>query len=66
MPESMHTLQSSGDYGERADMHRPADPGVMAAEICRLAANGLKPHDIAGALRVGLGVVYEALRGATP
>jgi hypothetical protein len=47
---------------ERADIHRPTDPVVIAAEICRLRQTGLTPRDIANSLRLGLGAVLEALR----
>jgi hypothetical protein len=48
-------------YDERAQRHRPSDPQELAQEIRRLHAGGLKPRDIAGALRIGLGVVLSAV-----
>jgi len=44
-------------------LHRPADPVLLGAEARRLAATGLKPRDIAGALRWALPEVLEALAG---
>ena len=54
------------DWRAQADLHRPTDRGAVAAEIRRLVANGLKPRDVAAALRLGLGQVLEALRDASP
>ena len=49
------------DWRLLADKHRPTDPAIMAAEIRHLRKTGLKPRDIATALRVDLGVVLSAL-----
>lgn len=49
------------DWRVLADMHRPANPEVIAAEIRRLRLTGLMPRDIANALRVDIVVVVTAL-----
>lgn len=51
------------DYRARAELHRPADPGAIAAEVRRMAASGLTAADVASALRLPLGDVLEALQG---
>lgn len=53
------------DYALLAKKHMPADPAVLRAEVCRLAASGLKPMDISVALRMSLPHVLEAIRGAS-
>jgi hypothetical protein len=50
----------------RANQYRPTDPQAIASEIRRLRGNGLTPSDIAGALRIGLGQVLEALSVEPP
>lgn len=50
------------EYVERAQRHRPTDPDAIAREVRRLAATGLRPGDVAAALRIALPVVLEALR----
>ena len=47
------------------DRHRPTDPEVLATEIRRLHASGLRPRDIAQALRLDLGTVLGALISTT-
>jgi hypothetical protein len=54
------TQRQHGQFDWR-DLYKPADPEAIAREIRRLRLTGLKPHDIATALRVGLGVVRQAL-----
>lgn len=49
----------TGDWGLLANMHRPPDITVAVRE---LAAQGLKQHDIAERLGVGVGAVEQALR----
>jgi transposase-like protein len=48
-------------YDEHAQRHRPDAAGI-AAEVQRLAQQGLTPRDIASALRVNIAAVLEALR----
>jgi hypothetical protein len=48
-----------GDWQLLAQMHRPPD---ITEAVRRLAAQGLKPHDIAAALRIGVAAVEQALR----
>lgn len=43
-------------------LHRPADPRLLAAEARRLAATGLRPRDIAQALRLPMSEVLSALQ----
>lgn len=52
----------SSVYDLRASQHRPADVGLLDAEIRRLRANGLTPRDIAAALRLPPDTVINALR----
>ena len=49
---------------ERARIHFPTDPALIAAAISQLRAAGLTPRDIASALRLDLGAVVEVLRDA--
>lgn len=44
-----------------ADMHRPADPQAIGAEIRRLHQSGLTVRDVAVALRLDLGQVLTAI-----
>ena len=55
------TMGDTIDYNIRAQLHRPADPAVLAAEIRRLRAQGLRPRDLSVALRLPLGAVLDAL-----
>jgi hypothetical protein len=50
------------DWRALADRHRPRDPGALAREIRRQVASGLKPRDVASAMRLDLGQVLAALR----
>lgn len=50
------------DYESLANEHRPTDPDALAIEIHRLHRGGLKPRDIASALRLDLAAVLTALR----
>lgn len=50
------------DYALLAQKHRPTDQTALRAEVCRLATTGLKPIDIATALRLDLAAVLEMLR----
>jgi hypothetical protein len=52
------------DWRQMANLHRPTDPALLAAEMQRLAAQGLTPRDISVALAIDIGVVLEALYGA--
>jgi hypothetical protein len=56
-------LTGSDAYELHAQLHRP-DPAGIAAEVQRLAREGLKPRDIASALRVNVTQVLKALRAA--
>lgn len=51
------------DTEARRQRYRPADFSGLAAEVRRLSAQGLKPRDIADALRIALPLVLEALAG---
>jgi hypothetical protein len=44
-----------------ANMHRPTDGETLQAECRRLRDSGLTAHDIASAMRLGLGAVLQAL-----
>lgn len=37
-------------YRQRAELHRPADPKLIEAEVIRLHREGLRPRDIAQCL----------------
>jgi hypothetical protein len=50
------------EHVARADLYRPTDPAVLAREIRRLVGAGLKPRDVATALRIDLAVVLGAIR----
>lgn len=54
------------DYRVLAELHRPSDPALLKAEICRLADSGLTPMDIAIALRIDPVLVREMLKEKTP
>jgi len=58
---ALAALSGAAAYDARAQLHRPTDPAQLAAEVRRLAATGLKPTDIASALRTGIGQVHDAL-----
>ncbi len=49
-------------YGR--DQHRPTDGETLRAEIRHLHASGLKTHDIAASLRIGVTAVDQALEVA--
>jgi hypothetical protein len=49
------------DWRQLADQRRPRDPDLLAHEIRRLSRNGLRPRDIADALRLPLPAVLEVL-----
>jgi hypothetical protein len=48
-----------GAWQMAAEMHKPDD---IPAAVRKLAAQGLKHHDIAAALRIGVAAVEQALR----
>lgn len=48
-------------YELLAQLYRPTDREIMAKEVRRLAACGLKPVDISVALRLDLSQVREIL-----
>lgn len=58
---SIGPLLTAREYAARAELHRPADPDAIAAEIRRLAATGLLPRDIALSLRLHVDAVHAAL-----
>ncbi len=63
----MSPFELTGAHGAwqmLANMHRPTDGETLQAECRRLRDGGLKPHDIANVLRLGLGAVEQALREA--
>jgi hypothetical protein len=63
----MRPIDLTGAHGTwqmLANMHRPTDPAVIAAEIRRLRQTGLTPRDMSNTLRLDLAVVLEALREA--
>jgi hypothetical protein len=55
---------SHGAWHMLAEMHKPADPALLAVEIRRLHGTGLRVRDIAATLRLNIAVVLEALREA--
>ena len=55
------TVGGTLEYAALAQLHRPTSPEAIAVEIRRLHAEGLKPRDIAVALRLGLTQVLEAI-----
>ncbi len=58
-------MSSQYNWTQLAQMHRPTDPAVIAAEIRRMYREGLKPRDIAVALRLGVSAVLQVLDVAT-
>jgi hypothetical protein len=48
-------------YGR--DQYRPTDPAVIAAAILSMHHQGLKPRDIAVALKIGVPAVLQVLEG---
>ena len=48
-----------------ANLHRPTSSAALASSIRSLAAEGLKPRDIAAHFSVHIGVVLRALEGET-
>jgi hypothetical protein len=48
-----------GTWQMAAEMHKPDD---IPAAVRKLAGQGLKHHDIAAALRIGVTAVEQALR----
>lgn len=55
----MNSVKLTGDWGLLARMHQPSD---VSDAVRKLAAQGLKPHDIASSLRIGVAAVEQALR----
>lgn len=51
---------AAADFERRANLHRPTSRDALAAEIRRLVASGLKPADVAGALRISMAEVQAA------
>lgn len=51
---------------EQATLHRPTDQAAVMATVRALAAQGLKPHDISDALRIGVAAVSQALSMLRP
>jgi hypothetical protein len=62
----MRTFDLAGAHGAwqmmAATMHRPNDAAGLAAAARELASQGLKAHDIAASLRIGVAAVEQALR----
>jgi hypothetical protein len=54
------TLDWAVLYGR--NQYRPTDGETMQAEIRHLHSTGLKPHDIAASLHIGVAAVEQALR----
>lgn len=52
------------DWRKLAEIHKPTDAAQIGATIRHLHESGLKPHDIANVMRLGLGAVLQALREA--
>lgn len=50
------------DWRKLAELHKPTDAAQIAETIRHLHESGLKPHDIANVMRIGLGAVLQALR----
>jgi DNA-binding NarL/FixJ family response regulator len=57
----MSASRDAADYRSRANLHRPADPVLVAAAITQLNVLGLTPHDIAAALGLHAKTVREVL-----
>jgi hypothetical protein len=55
------TVGGSLNYAVLAQLHKPTDPRAIAVEIRRMHAGGLKPRDVAVALRLDLSQVLEAI-----
>jgi hypothetical protein len=53
------------DWRQMADAFKPTDQAGIAAAIRQLAAQGLKVHDIAASLHIGVAAVEQALDAAT-
>jgi hypothetical protein len=49
-------------YEKLAELHRPTDQAGIEAAARGLAAQGLKTHDIASTLQIGVTAVVQALR----
>jgi hypothetical protein len=56
---------SAASYDLRANAHRPRDPLKLAQAIHTLNDSGLKPRDIASALRLDLEAVLAGLQSTT-
>ena len=54
-------MVAHGDWGLLANMRKPLD---ISAAVRQLAAHGLKPHDIAASLHIGVAAVEKALQEA--
>jgi hypothetical protein len=57
----MRRIGGTLDYSKLAMQHRPTDPERLAAEVRRLAEQGLTATDISSALRVDLAAVRTML-----
>jgi hypothetical protein len=53
---------SAIEYNQRAEQYRPMNPEALAAEIRRMVDGGLRPRDVAAALRIGLPIVLQAMQ----
>ena len=49
------------DYARLAELNRPANKADLAREVTRLVETGLKPRDVAQALRIDLAEVLTLL-----
>ena len=58
----MKPANLTGDWALLANMHRPPD---ITKAIRTMAAQGLKPHDIAASLHIGVAAVLQALHVPT-
>ena len=56
----------SNTYTARAEHHRPTDLAELNREVKRLSADGLRPRDIAQALRMNDADVLAILASAAP
>lgn len=52
------------DYAARAEANRPTDPAEIRREVMRLRREGLKPRDIAEALKLSVPEVLMMIYGS--
>ncbi len=55
------SIDGTLDYRLLAQQHRPTDQAALAAEVRRMASQGLRPRDIAAALGMNVVLVLHIL-----